>query len=462
MRGKAEKEKRAKKKAEKSKRLAKAAAFEKCKQERDAALKGAGGLGALLQKWTQNDSAGFLLVASMILKGMQKNTQQAEEQEQALQFLLSCASESEEQAKIVEGAGGIPRVVEVMTANPTQEKVQELACALLHTLTRDDNKKQIEEVGAIERVVDAMESHRRAELLREEACRMLLKLPWQIQASLMDRIKALDVVGVVNQVLSENANESTKKSGKTLLALLGEHTDQETSLMLIHEIKEEKNAKGIDFVVEAMAQYTKIEKVQVAACEALHDLAELSSDTKTQIGRAGGIGLIMDAVKAKKVKRTKHKTGWGYKEQKVPFLDAKGQELACAALGILAHGCHTVNQEKIIQAGAIEWVFTAMKAYPTKKMQEMTCDLLKNVFAIGIGSVKVEVIYAIVQGLVQHCDHAQMQEAGCEALSNLARHVNNRVKIASRGGIEAILKAMARHQDDADVQRESLLFILHL
>jgi hypothetical protein len=54
---------------------------------------------------------------------------------------------------------------------------------------------------------------------------MLLKLPWQIPASLLDRIKALGVVGVVNQVLSESANEGTKKSGKRLLARLGQHTD---------------------------------------------------------------------------------------------------------------------------------------------------------------------------------------------------------------------------------------------
>ena len=139
----------------------------------------------------------------------------------------------------------------------------------------------------------------------------------------------------------------------------------------------------------------------------------------------------------KKVKKTKHKTGWGYMTQKVSFFDAKGQELACAVLCILAHGCHTDNQEKIIQVGAIEWVLTAMKAYLTKKMQEMTCDLLKNVFA-RIGSVKA--IDTIVQGLDQHRDNAQVQEAGCEALSSLDRNVNDRVKIAEMGGIEAILK----------------------
>ena len=51
---------------------------------------------------------------------------------------------SDDQAKIVEGAGGVTRVVEVLTANSTQENVQELASALLHTLTCDDNKKRNE------------------------------------------------------------------------------------------------------------------------------------------------------------------------------------------------------------------------------------------------------------------------------------------------------------------------------
>ena len=66
---------------------------ETCKQERDAALKGPGGLGAVLRKWTQGDSTEFLAVLSIVLKGMQRNSQQPEEQEQALQFLLSFASQ---------------------------------------------------------------------------------------------------------------------------------------------------------------------------------------------------------------------------------------------------------------------------------------------------------------------------------------------------------------------------------
>ena len=126
--------------------------------------------------------------------------------------------------------------------------------------------------------------------------------------------------------------------------------------------------------------------------------------------------------------------------QKVSFFDAKGQELACAVLCILAHGCHTDNQEKIIQVGAIEWVLTAMKAYLTKKMQEMTCDLLKNVFA-RIGSVKA--IDTIVQGLDQHRDNAQVQEAGREALSNLAR--NGRRWLAGNAAHRRWLAGNAAH-----------------
>ena len=141
------------------------------------------------------------------------------------------------------------------------------------------------------------------------------------------------------------------------------------------------------------------------------------------------------------MKKTKHKTGWGYMTQKVSFFDAKGQELACAVLCILAHGCHTDNQEKIIQVGAIEWVLTAMKAYLTKKMQEMTCDLLKNVCSTGIASGKV--IDAIVQWLGRHSANAQVQEAGREALSNLAR--NGRRWLAGNAAHRRWLAGNAAH-----------------
>jgi hypothetical protein len=49
-----------------------------------------------------------------------------------------------------------------------------------------------------------------------------------------------------------------------------------------------------------MAAYTQIEQVQVASCEPLHDLAQLNSDTKKRIVKAGGIDRIMDAVEGKK------------------------------------------------------------------------------------------------------------------------------------------------------------------
>jgi hypothetical protein len=61
-----------------------------------------------------------------------------------------------------------------------------------------------------------------------------------------------------------------------------------------------KKRGGYRCLVEAMAAYTQIEQVQVASCEPLHDLAQLNSDTKKRIVKAGGIDRIMDAVEGKK------------------------------------------------------------------------------------------------------------------------------------------------------------------
>ena len=61
-------------------------------------------------------------------------------------------------------------------------------------------------------------------------------------------------------------------------------------------------------------------------------------------------------------------------------------------------------------------------------------------------------IEAVVKAMHTHAQDADVQQNGCGALwSMAASHSKNKTRIASAGGIEAVVKAMHTHAQDADV-----------
>ena len=63
----------------------------------------------------------------------------------------------------------------------------------------------------------------------------------------------------------------------------------------------------------------------------------------------------------------------------------------------------------------------------------------------------------------RHQDNAAVQQQASRAVWNLAaNHIEHKVKIASLGGIEAILKGMGRHRDNATVQQQGSEALLQI
>ena len=89
-------------------------------------------------------------------------------------------------------------------------------------------------------------------------------------------------------------------------------------------------------------------------------------------------------------------------------------------------------------------------------LQERACKMLWYLsWAQAENQVKIASaggIEAVVGAMRQHLAVAGVQEQGCWALSNLAANADNKVKIASAGGIEAIVRAMTQHPSAAGVQ----------
>ena len=64
-------------------------------------------------------------------------------------------------------------------------------------------------------------------------------------------------------------------------------------------------------------------------------------------------------------------------------------------------------------------------------------------------------IQAILKAMGEHPDNAEVQEEACGALKSLAANSANKVKIATLGGVEAIHNAMGAHPDVDGVQEQA-------
>ena len=93
--------------------------------------------------------------------------------------------------------------------------------------------------------VAAMEAHRRVELLpTKRGTSDAVEAAMAISSESAGENHGIGCSRRHQSGAVGNANEGTKQSGKRLFARLGEHTDEDTSLMLIHEIKEEQKCGG--------------------------------------------------------------------------------------------------------------------------------------------------------------------------------------------------------------------------
>ena len=70
---------------------------------------------------------------------------------------------------------------------------------------------------------------------------------------------------------------------------------------------------------------------------------------------------------------------------------------------------------------------------------------------------------AVLIAMRRHRDHADVQEVGCTALGNLGNNnAENQVKLMELEAAQAILEAMRRHRDHADVQEKGCFALWNL
>ena len=71
---------------------------------------------------------------------------------------------------------------------------------------------------------------------------------------------------------------------------------------------------------------------------------------------------------------------------------------------------------------------------------------------MAVASMDHRGIDAVLKDMRQHPEDAKVQEKGCKALGSLAVNADNKVKIRAEGGVEAIVQAMGGHLGSEEVQ----------
>jgi hypothetical protein len=76
------------------------------------------------------------------------------------------------------------------------------------------------------------------------------------------------------------------------------------------------------------------------------------------------------------------------------------------------------------------------------RVQEQGCCALKRFAVIEDNEVKIVQaggIEVVISAMKEHEEHAEVQQAGCGSLTNLCLNADNQGKVAQAGGIEVVV-----------------------
>jgi hypothetical protein len=153
--------------------------------------------------------------------------------------------------------------------------------------------------------------------------------------------------------------------------------------------------------------------------------------------------------------------------QLIDFMHANPNQITlqltgCRILRFLARD-HQRHRVTIRDAEGIEAILCAMTLHPTNvDLLEFASRSLLNLAQCSANAQIMAYLGGVnswVVAMREFPDHADLQEAGCEALGNIAGEVQTTGTIFSSDVIGAILEAMRNHVDVVGVQEQALFAI---
>ena len=117
-------------------------------------------------------------------------------------------------------------------------------------------------------------------------------------------------------------------------------------------------------------------------------------------------------------------------------------------------GCRALRRCGLTTADAIATVVSAMRAHSSEKLQRTAVAALAEATPQRAHTVSnAGGLQAIMKAMAAHADDGELQSHGCAALAALAADERCEAEVADAGGLGAVVKALAAHADDVNLQR---------
>jgi len=206
---------------------------------------------------------------------------------------------------------------------------------------------------------------------------------------------------------------------------------------------------GCKAVIRAMEMSgsLQISSLQVAACEALFNLASNSTSNKTKIAALGGVTALLKAMSAL-------------------MDDARVQEAACACLRMLTP--NQSNQTRIASAGGAERILEAMKKHPgdAEFLNQACWALCHLAYGHPENQKKMSslgVCQALLASMRGHASSSGVQVHAMWGLKNMCASIQeNQVTLAEGECIDLIRIALDRYADESSVVEQGLWLLRNL
>jgi hypothetical protein len=226
---------------------------------------------------------------------------------------------------------------------------------------------------------------------------------------------------------------------------------------------------GIDVVLNALQNHRDDANVQEQGCGALWNLG-VDDTNKVKIAKQGGIALVLQAL-------GNHRNNANIHEKTCVVLECP-ETLAI----------DDNNRVEIASKGGIDAVISALMQHEDNaNVQEKGCGALVNLSANDSNRIEIakrDGIDVVIKAMLNNRRNAQVQGEGCKLLRNLACQgstdldpalplsatrtklhadlIFNRVEIARKGGIDAIIKALVNHPKNRLIMGEGMMALMQL
>ena len=234
-------------------------------------------------------------------------------------------------------------------------------------------------------------------------------------------------------------NSSQSEAMKTCFGILAIMSREDSNKVMIAK-------DGMDAILNAMTAHVDKVDVQEAGCDLLWSLAFNNGVAKDIIGKHGGAGVLVRALK-------RH---------------SRSADFLKSACGALSNLCQTrVNQQGVASQGGLQPLVGAIHIHQANsKLLPFLFDALASLIVSNEENARAVSsqggVPLIIAALGRHKVVVDVVKSGCHSLAILSDVKGQASKIAFAGGVPTILPLLDIHPSYADLHRVAAVVLLRM